>query len=259
LATRQPTTYAEQTHHSPFWIVRWPHRQRIRHAAKTIQKQHPTTVLDYGAGDGAVLEAAIALGVPASGMVAHEPSPKFAALFRERLGAVPVVMEREDVRGPFDVVCCLGVLEHMPLLERVAFYELCERVLAPQGSIIVDVPVEVGPALAVKAFGRIVLKGRTREYSNADLFRHVFGAIQFDPARFDPTSHDTWIHHHQGFDYRLLEQEMRSRFVLTDKTCTPVPALPAGLNQEVLTTWRRGTDGGDVPASITASAGKLPK
>lgn len=191
-----------------------------------------------------MLEAAIELGVPASGMVAHEPSPKFSALFRERLGAVPVVMERDAISGSFDVVCCLGVLEHMPVLERVAFYELCERVLAPRGTIIVDVPVEVGPALAVKAFGRIVLKGRSREYSNADLLRHILGAIQFDPARFDPTNDATWIHHHHGFDYRLLEQEMGSRFVLVDKTSTPLPGLPAGLNQEVLYTWRRDGSSG---------------
>jgi hypothetical protein len=49
---RLPTTYEEQTYSSPYFIVRYPHEVRFRTAVDALIEAEPTTLLDYGAGDG---------------------------------------------------------------------------------------------------------------------------------------------------------------------------------------------------------------
>lgn len=95
-------------------------------------------------------------------------------------------------------------------------------------------PVEIGPTLFIKAVARRLLKGREKEYTIRGLLRTSLGTVTFDASRFDPTDRRTWIHGHQGFDYRLLREEVAARFRLTGETTTPVSALPAPLgNQEI--------------------------
>lgn len=127
----------------------------------------------------------------------------------------------------------------MPLPERSVFYGICEEILSRDGQVLIDVPVEVGPSLLVKALGRTVLKGRDREYSWLELARGAVGAVTYDPGRFDVSDERTWIQDHKGFDYRLLRSELAHRFELVAETVTPLRALPAALgNQEIFFTLR---------------------
>jgi phospholipid N-methyltransferase len=238
---RLPTNYAEQTYASPYWVVRYPHQKRIRTATNALLSAQPTALLDYGAGDGKLLFEAIARGLVSTTVVAYEPVTEFSdRLLRgaEACGAsdrITLVRDLAELASHrFDYITCLGVLEHMPLLQRYAFYDVCDATLNPNGRVLIDVPVEMGPTLVLKAVARRMLKGRDREYTPRELLRIMLGAIIYDPQRFDPANTSTWIHDHKGFDYRLLRHEMAHRFEVTGMRPTPLGLLPAPLgNQEV--------------------------
>lgn len=237
-----PTNYAEQTHSSPYWIVRWPHQQRLLHACKIILRHRPLRLLDYGAGDCHLLEVLAARSpdwLPDQ-VVAYEPVSDYAEMALDRLEALglqdTIEVER-TLPGPderFDFICCLSVLEHMPLLERHRFYSFCQDRLASGGRILVEVPSEVGPTLLVKELVRTRLKGRAPTYRPSQLLGCGLGRVQFDASRYDPTDTSTWIQWHSGFDYRLLADELACKFNLLETSATPFPRLPAWLgNQEV--------------------------
>ena len=239
LRAELPIGYQAQTYANPHWIVRYPHLVRMRTTVEAILAQRPAVLLDYGAGDGHMMFNAIEAG-HAGRIVTYEPVERFARQIVdecERRGLadrIEVVVERSRLRGPFNFIVCLGVLEHMPLPEREAFYDLCRRELSPDGRVLIDVPVEVGPTLLIKALARQVLKRRAAEYCARDLLRYTLGARMHDPARQDPADEATWIHHHKGFDYRMLQDEVeRQGFRITERRSTPLPWLPAPFfNQE---------------------------
>lgn len=238
-----PTGYKEQTYASPYWIVRYPHQLRMQTAMKAILASRPAVLVDYGAGDGHLLFDAIEGGF-AGRIVAYEPVERFWRQIiaegskRGHADRVELVTGRAELQGPFNFVACLGVLEHMPLPERESFYDLCRTELAEDGQVLIDVPVEIGPTLLVKNVGRRLLKGRAREYGWGELLRSTAGIRRHDPARNDPRDTRTWIHDHKGFDYRLLEEEIRNHgFRITKRQSTPLGCLPAPFfNQELFLT-----------------------
>jgi hypothetical protein len=243
-----PQNYQEQTYASPHLIVRYPHRKRIAMGVHAASHGNPSAVLDYGAGDGKVLiEALEGHLLPDVQVVAYEPIARYQDQIRDGAQAagvadrIEIVSDRSMLLGrSFDRVLCLSVLEHMPISERVAFYDLCDAVVTDEGRIVVDIPVEIGPTLLVKVLARRTIKGRAKEWGNLDLLRASLGAIVFDPARFDPANDATWIHDHRGFDYRLLRREACARFDLVTQTATPMGLLPAPLgNQEAFLTFKR--------------------
>lgn len=241
---KRPRSYAEQTYASPHWIVRYPHRKRFAVACDAILADRPRALLDYGAGDGRLLVEALRRGLESDRVVAFEPVDSYSEACRAAVAGagfadrVTVVGDRSALAGErFGFICCLGVLEHMPLPERRAFYAVCDATLAEGGRALIDVPVEVGPTLLVKQFGRMVLKGRPREYGWRDLARIALGGSNGDEGRFDPADTRTWIQDHHGFDYRLLREELESHFDLLGERTTPLSRLPAPFgNQEVFFT-----------------------
>jgi SAM-dependent methyltransferase len=235
---RLPRDYAEQTYASPYWIVRYPHQRRFARAVELVHRCLPETVLDYGAGDGEFLRMLLGGSGPfPSKLIAYEPV--MADLLQQRTESlrpeVLILDEYDDLfAATYDLIVCLGVLEHMPMPEREKFYGLCEERLNPGGRCVIDVPVEIGPSLLVKHIGRRLLKGRPSEYTLPDLIQRALGRKVVDPARHDPRSRETWILHHRGFDYRSLREELKQRFVLEQSFATPLKGLPPWLgNQEV--------------------------
>jgi len=132
----------------------------------------------------------------------------------------------------FDVIYCLNVLEHLPLRKRERFYGVCAKTLAPGGSVVVDVPLELGLSLAIKEAGRLLLKGRQAEYTVPQLVKTMAGQIPPDPERMGP-EHTEFIRTHRNFDHRLLAAELAEHFPIERTFYTPFPRLSAGAgNQE---------------------------
>jgi SAM-dependent methyltransferase len=239
MRSRRPHDYAEQTYASPFWVVRYPHQARFRAAVRAVAGSGCRRLLDYGAGDGRLFVELVKHGVTGLEAVAYEPIELYAEQIPRVTADLPlsvrVVRDLDGLDGErFGAITCMGVLEHMPLPERQKFYGLCDRVLAPGGLVVIDVPVEKGLSVLIKEAGRVLLKGRGLESSLRRLPGFALGRIEFDPARFDARSTSTWITYHSGFDHRLLRRELAERFAIKEAFPTPFPRLPAQLgNQEM--------------------------
>jgi len=215
---------------------------RYKTAQDTVLAHQPASLLDYGAGDGRLLlDLLVEEGLTTSNIVAYEPVESFRLALHADVQArglddrVRVVGDREALADEsFDFIACMGVLEHMPLPERLAFYDICDTALTPTGRIFIDVPIEIGLTLLIKSATRMLLKGRKREYDTWTLLRLTLGMKNRDPGRFDPVDQRTWIQNHKGFDHRLFRDELAHRFTIVREHRTPLALLPAALgNQEV--------------------------
>lgn len=240
-------SYAEQTHGSRFWIVRYAHERRAAVAAEMILHTKPAVVIDWGTGDGFVIEGLLdRADTSLELMIAYEPGVEMARLLRDRLGAhrlgdrvrvcdtPSAVIEALDGRL-IDVFACLGVLEHLPLTTRRVYYRVAAKYLAPEGCLIIDVPVEYGPALLVKELARRFLKGRPPAYPLRELLLRSIGRTTRDPARFDDTGSTRFITTHRGFDHRHLIDEVSTDYRVVERRNTPVRWAPAwAFNQEVI-------------------------
>ena len=202
-------------------------------------------VIDYGAGDGELIAQLLRDDRAASVELAisYEPIPSKLALALERFGDDPRAagagsFEEIDAKldgRAADAISCLGTLEHFPLVERRRFYAFCATRLSPQGRVVIGVPVEIGPALGVKTFGRRVLKRRRREYARGELLRAVLGGETIDSERFDHDAEIEFIFTHKGFDHRPFLRELESYQTLVERFPTPVRRLPGWLcNQELM-------------------------
>lgn len=243
-----PTTYAEQTHDSPCRLIRFAHRRRHMQVIGMILSARPRVLLDYGAGDGFLIAQLLKHDTPwLDRIVLYEPVAEMRADLEHSLsrwvsaGRVEIVAATDQLAGlTADVLLCMGVLEHLTVKSRNAFYELCDSALSPASTCIIDVPVEIGPAVLVKEIARIAFKGRTPEYSPKALIKAVFGLATPDPQRFDPSNDEPFIHYHTSFDYRTLHAEVARRFDVSEPVPTPFPRLPAWLaNQDIVFTARK--------------------
>jgi SAM-dependent methyltransferase len=205
-------SYAEQTHASPHWIVRYAHEQRAKVAVEMALATGPAVVIDWGTGDGLVIERLLdASDGTLELLIAYEPGtntdPLRDRLARHPLGArvrvcgtVDEVIEALAGRK-IDVLACLGVLEHLPYAARQPYYDVARDHLAPGGCLLIDVPVEYGPALLVKEVARRLLKGRPPDYSTRELLRRAVGRTDPDPERFDRHGSSEFIASHSRFDH----------------------------------------------------------
>src|SRR5215211_3481014 len=216
---RLPSSYEEQTYANPYFIVSYPHKVRFRTAVDALIEARPARLLDYGAGDGHLLVEAVRKGLGTERITAYEPVEEFSHQLSKKISdhglgdRIRLITDRAELKQPFDYIVCLGVLEHMPLPERQAFYDICDVTLSQAGEVLIDVPVEVGPTLLVKNLGRRFLKGREKEYAPTELIRIAAGGMVYDPGRFNPSDERTWIHSHKGFHYRpYRRQSVTKRF-----------------------------------------------
>lgn len=246
LGGRAPATYEESTYESAYWLIRFPHQRRFGAAVEEILRARPRTLLDYGTGDAHLLAVLNERG-PFPSCVGYEPVLEYAEETRRRVGRygledqVTVVTDLSECEGmTFDVISCLGVLEHMPLPQRNLFYDFCETHLTAGGVGLIDVPVEIGLSVLIKEFGRRVLKRYPTAYSTGALLRRASGLRDPDPARFDPHNESTWILPHTGFDHRYVVEEVRARFRLTRVFGTPLQGISPVLgNQEAFIVFER--------------------
>lgn len=249
IVPRRPQNYAEQTHASPSRLIRYAHRRRYGLVAELCRDLSSRSWVDWGAGDGYLAEVLFTADAGcAPGFVGlYDPAEHMAAAMEQRMAALGLPPGRvgvyrteaalvADLAGrAVDLVTCLDVLEHMPVPERERFYAFCAAHLNPGGTVLIEAPVELGASIAIKEVGRMVLKGRPTEYGYGELAAATVGRPPADPRRSDPTSTETWVHHHKGFDYRTLRRELDRVFRVERAIASPLRFLPpwAG-NQSIM-------------------------
>jgi SAM-dependent methyltransferase len=229
-------------------LIGWSHGRRFVAARRIVQPYAGAALLDYGCGDGTFLALVRDLFPRAVGA---EIDPALVEDARRRFGEAdgPRFIHTDEVPalpdGGFGVVTCMEVLEHCPPDAAERVIREMRRLVAPDGVVVVSVPVETGAALLVKTAARAAagLRGvsgyQDRErYAPGELARMVFAGARTSidrpvyETRF-PDGAPNRFHGHKGFNWRLLAERLRCDFDVRDIRFSPVPALRGVLNSQV--------------------------
>lgn len=232
--------YASYTYDHPNYFVRYPHRKRNKLVAEKIAEICSKSWLDYGAGDGALLGQLLARNALPHTCVLFEPDPGMCSQLVDNTSrfteaTVQILSEISEVDIQFELVTALEVLEHLPLPARIKFYRFLARNLKCDGKVLIELPIESGPILLLKEWGRKFLKKRVSEYS----FRELLDAVVFSKildahARYLINDKRTFISPHRGFDLNRLLIELNSIGKVQEVVRSPFPFLPRVFNQVVL-------------------------
>jgi len=220
-------------------MVRFAHKKRNIYIANLISTFNPKTLIDYGAGDGELYKN---LDLKAlSKVVLFDPDMHMIKQLNSNLGRMSgfdrcIVTNKINTPLPkYDLILCLEVLEHLPMPERIKFYKFCSSSLTSKGTCIIEVPVEYGPILLLKEFGRKYFKGRSTEYGFKELcMASFFGVIKDKHNRFDSHDNRTSISPHHGFDLFKFVMELRYYGNVKFLYNSPFKFLPKIFNQSVV-------------------------
>ncbi len=188
-------------------------------------------VLDYGAGEGFLLERILHHNVRCR-LVGYEPNVEMYAKLINRLGThadhsrLTLVNSLDALPGKsFDTICCFEVLEHMQESNHKRELEKISRLLANDGKCVISVPIEVGLSSLFKNIIRFLVR-QTHQNQNVKTVVHSLFGLKIDRRGEDPG--------HIGFDYRNLQKRLRHLQWKTTKTVfSPFNLLRGFFNSQV--------------------------
>ncbi len=239
--------FAKKQLFSPNRLISWSHRRRFLVGLRLAQQFAGKRVLDYGCGDGSFLAMLIQSRAHPAAAVGVEIDPEVVANCRARFNAedglsfvLATELEGPQYRAAFDAVICMEVLEHVveiePLLDNFT------RLLAPEGLLLVSVPIETGPPLLVKQAVRRVAGWRgigdypgTSSYSLTELTASLFASGKRQhitrPVHMDPGGGP--FHDHKGFNWMMLREMLCRKFCLEETKASPLAWLSPFLASQV--------------------------
>jgi SAM-dependent methyltransferase len=224
-------SYAAGTHNHPRSLYRHSHRTRFAVAERLLEADQDSRVLDYGSGDGYLLEQLLHR-VPASNLVACESMEFLRAQLRERFPESPLTVVSSPEELPpasFDRIACLEVLEHLRPDDSAAVLDDLQRLLKPDGILVVSVPLEIGPSVLIKYLAARVMTRMDRWYSFTQVVRATCGLTVERDREGSFLSH-------RGFDHRETRRELRRRFRIEREEYSPCSWMRGVLNAQVF--WR---------------------
>lgn len=237
--------YARKQLFSSDRLVAWSHGRRFETAVAIARSFAGRRILDYGCGDGTFLALTMLQAEAPAIAVGAELHRPLVEDCRRRYREEPrleFVMVRElDTsahRGLYDAVFCMEVLEHVvnvdPELERL------ESLVAPEGKLVISVPVETGLPLLIKQAVRRIAGWRcighypgTSSYTYAELA----ASLTAGPAQHIPRpvfdSGDGPFHDHKGFNWMAMRDCLRRRFLIERCLASPIAWLGPRLATQV--------------------------
>jgi 2-polyprenyl-3-methyl-5-hydroxy-6-metoxy-1,4-benzoquinol methylase len=226
-------------------IISWSHRRRFAFGLKLVRDANPSSLLDYGCGDGAFLAMLAQDGGVNAACVGAELTNEMVNECRSRFAMLPdlrfrMTEEVESVYGreAFEMAVCMEVLEHAARPELVL--DRLHTVLKQGGRLIVSVPVETGIPLMVKQAARLFAARMgvrayvtNKGYSLSELRRSVFaGESQHIPRIPYREWHGQLSFDHKGFNWKVVRGLIAERFSIEGVHATPVPALGPDLGSQ---------------------------
>lgn len=208
--------YEQQTVDNPNPIARFAHRTRMKKSKRLVEPflTESATLLDYGCGQGRFLHD-LSVMLPANrsqvSLLGYDPflSSQFDGY---RIVSDPNEIPTESV----DVLTCLEVCEHLTDSELQEFVDFAARVTAQDGTILVSVPIEMGPVVLAKELSRAVLFRRRPDMTAAELMNSAFRGIP--PRRAEDRKSS-----HRGFDWRALQETLEKTFTCEHLEFSPLP------------------------------------
>jgi len=209
-------------------IVAWSHGSRFRLGRKLAEPLAGRRLLDYGCGDGTFVALVHDLFPNAVGAdLDHKQTEDCARRFASLSGLTFLLTERLADRqydGNFDIVFCMEVLEHCTEEVRARVLHDLHRLVWADGTVIISVPIEIGPSLVGKQVVRTLAGWRklgdyqyTEHYTCRELWKMIFAgprtAIDRPVYRADfIPGQPTFYHGHKGFNWSALLLQVRELF-----------------------------------------------
>ena len=235
-AHRETRTAVEQGHYyrkqlgCDSSVIAWSHRSRFEVGLGLIGAA-PRKLLDYGCGDGTFLAMAAGrigtgCGVDIDAGQTDEARRRLAGFTNLQFCTIP------DLSAPvhasaYDVVTCMETLEHcVEDVVQIVLRDLA-RLVAPDGRVIISVPIETGPTFLLKLLVRKAAAWRGlsdyrhyERYPAAHAWRMIVagrrGAIP-RPVHGAPPSHS-----HYGFNWKALRERVREHLVIESTHFSPL-------------------------------------
>lgn len=243
--------YAQKQIHSRDPLIAWSHRRRFETAVELARDFAGRRVLDYGCGDGTFLGLVMAQPFAPALAVGVETHSSTVDDCRRRYRAEPRLefvlrseLDRAAHQGRYDAVFCMEVLEHVVALEPIL--QLFQALLAPEGTLIISVPVETGLPLIVKQAMRRIAGWRglghypgTSSYSVGELIMSLIASRRQHLTRPVFDVGDGPFHDHKGFNWMVMRDSISRRFRFERCIGSPVCWLGPHLASQVWFTARR--------------------
>ena len=229
--------YARKQIFSRDKLVAWSHGRRFDMAVELARKFVGKRLLDFGCGDGTFLALtmmsgdapALAVGAELLDEVVQDCRRRYREEPRLKFVKVSELAGAEHL-GRYDAVFCMEVFEHVVDWEpELARFSL---LLAPNGALVMSVPVETGLPLIAKQLVRRVAGWRkighypgTSFYSPIEMVKSVFagGAQHIARPVFDLGGGP--CHDHKGFNWMVLKRRLEHDYVVERVLASPFPWL----------------------------------
>lgn len=245
----EPGHYARKQIFSKNGIIAWSHRRRFALARELASAAAGGSLLDYGCGDGTFIALAHDLFRETAGTDADLDQLREC---RRRLNGMNGVQfaSLDELREPsrtgyYDAVMCMEVLEHCPGDIQPQVLADLARLVRPDGVVVISVPIEIGPTLAVKqavragaaATGLIEYEDRER-YRLAEFMRMLLARDGSQIERratiaINAEGETVRYHGHKGFNWRVLKRLIEQTFVIERRHYSPLPLTGPLLNSQV--------------------------
>ncbi len=233
-------SYTDKLLNKGSFFTRLSHRGRLQAFLQLIKDVRGASALDWGCADGFILKKLLSCGVIESG-IGIDIDPGQVALNRENFKEVkelsfftPDEFRLEHSNKKFDLVLCTETLEHVQYPQEIL--SKIRGVASESSTIIISVPIEVGPSLLIKQFGRFIanLKGNYG-YPKYRLLELVAAGVFWNVGALAKERVDG----HKGFDYRVVCQLIKEHFLIKKTIYSPFYLLGALFNSTVYWVLRR--------------------
>ncbi|MBC8106762.1 MAG: class I SAM-dependent methyltransferase [Anaerolineae bacterium] len=213
-------------------IISFSHGSRFRMACRLVEPFVGTSVLDYGCGDGSFLAMVadkfpVAVGADVDAKQNADCAARFASLKHVSFVHTSALNDPAN-EARYRVVACMETLEHVTEEIMPIVLSDLRRCLAADGTLIISVPIEIGPTLPLKQMMRRIAGWRklgdyagSERYTVAEITKMTFAGSHTQIVRPAYSSPDGAFHAHKGFNWRRLRERLRESFTIRQTRFTP--------------------------------------
>ncbi|MEL6638821.1 MAG: methyltransferase domain-containing protein [Bacteroidota bacterium] len=214
--------YSAYTYNSKNPLARFSHRSRLMRALDLVPASGIERLLDYGCGDGQMLQRLHAAGRGGQ-LTGYDP-----LLVPDPHPAIRFCTHFRDLHpGTYDFMLCLEVLEHFGPANQERMLGEMKSLLRPRGRLLVSVPIETGLPSLVKNLRRLHLHP-DHWHNWANTWKCLWGR-----ALPELRAVEGFIPSHIGFNHRHLEAIFSRYFRIVARHFSPFPRLSAACNAQV--------------------------